>query len=417
MAGGGIKPDLNLAALSADELGDLQRQITRLQASRTTMVFDSAQEPVSLVPVVPRCDVIAAAVHARTSREDEVRYRVDPNIWDLPQFAEIAFDQLVNDYLLWLETRTERGGPAADATIKAARATLKSFRKALVADSEPLVVASISARSYDSWVRHLLTADLPYEQIRLRNGKLIDHPCAANPQPMSAAKIAQHTAALKAFSNLYLCKIMEYTRADLLHRVEPYNPKPKQGAGPTRTKEAKEFSAAEVEALMTCHDTGTLLGKRDHALVALVLATGLRISAASELPYADYEPVTGVVDTVDKRRRRLAHLNGTGKRAMREWLRVRPETGCPALFTQENGRPITKSGIRSLWRRIARKSGVGKGPHVARRTITKRALRAGEDPIKVQLMMGWASPAMVLRYADEVAQEVAAAKLVEYAPI
>jgi len=123
MAGGGIKPDLNLAALSADELGDLQRQITRLQASRTTMVFDSAQEPVSLVPVVPRCDVIAAAVHARTSREDEVRYRVDPNIWDLPQFAEIAFDQLVNDYLLWLETRTERGGPAADATIKAARAT------------------------------------------------------------------------------------------------------------------------------------------------------------------------------------------------------------------------------------------------------------------------------------------------------
>ena len=32
-------------------------------------------------------------------------------------------------------------------------------------------------------------------------------------------------------------------------------------------------------------------------------------------------------------------------------------------------------------------------------------------------MMGWASPAMVLRYADEVAQETAAAKLVEYAPI
>lgn len=84
---------------------------------------------------------------------------------------------------------------------------------------------------------------------------------------------------------------------------------------------------------------------------------------------------------------------------------------------QEDGKPITKSGIRSLWRRIARKSGVSKGPHVARRTITKRALRAGEDPIKVQLMMGWASPAMVLRYADEVAQEVAAAKLVEYAPI
>jgi integrase len=59
--------------------------------------------------------------------------------------------------------------------------------------------------------------------------------------------------------------------------------------------------------------------------------------------------------------------------------------------------------------------GVNKGPHIARRTITKRALRTGEDPIRVQLMMGWASPAMVLRYADEVAQETAAARLVEHA--
>jgi hypothetical protein len=43
-----------------------------------------------------------------------------------------------------------------------------------------------------------------------------------------------------------------------------------------------------------------------NALVALVLATGLRISAGAELPYADHEPVPGVVDSVDKRRRRLA---------------------------------------------------------------------------------------------------------------
>jgi integrase len=96
---------------------------------------------------------------------------------------------------------------------------------------------------------------------------------------------------------------------------------------------------------------------------------------------------------------------------------VRPETESQQLFVQENGSALSKDGVRSLWRRIARKSGVKKGPHIARRTITKRALRAGEDPIRVQLMMRWASPAMVLRYADEVAQETAAAKLVEYAPI
>jgi site-specific recombinase XerD len=161
----------------------------------------------------------------------------------------------------------------------------------------------------------------------------------------------------------------------------------------------------------------TFLGVRDRAIAALVLATGLRVTAAAELPLAHYDPVTGVVDTVDKRRRRLAHVNATGKRAIRDWLRIRPETESPNQFVQENFAALSKDGVRSLRRRIARKSGVKKGPHIARRTITKRALRAGEDPIKVQLMMGWAGPAMVLRYADEVAQETAAAKLVEYAPI
>jgi len=158
------------------------------------------------------------------------------------------------------------------------------------------------------------------------------------------------------------------------------------------------------------------LAVRDRAIAALVLATGLRVTAAAELPLAHYDPVAGVIDTVDKRRRRLAHVNATGKRAIREWLRARPETDSAQLFVQEDGTALSRDGVRSVWR-IARRSGVKKGPHIARRTITKRALRAGEDPIRVGLMMGWASPAMVLRYADEVAQETVAARLVEYAPI
>ena len=262
-----------------------------------------------------------------------------------------------------------------------------------------------------------MAGDLPYAQIRLKNGRLIEHPRASRREPTSAAKIAQHKGALKAFSNLYVYKVTEYTRSDLLHRVEPYRPKPEQHRDPSRKKEVKEFSAAEVDALMSCHDTSTFLGVRDRVIAALVLATGLRVTAAAELPLAHYEPVAGMIDTVDKRRRRLAHVNARGKRAIRDWLRVRPETESPQLFVQENGTQLSKDGVRLVWRRIARKSEVKKGPHIARRSITKRALRAGEDPIRVQLMMGWASPAMVLRYADEVAQEKAAAKLVDYAPI
>jgi site-specific recombinase XerD len=300
----------------------------------------------------------------------------------------------VSDYLGWLNTRTERGGPASSATIRSARDTLGSFRKALVAESEQLVGSSIGAKNYDAWIKHLLAGDLPHAQIRLTNGRLIDYPRVGKRQPMRVAKIAQHTGALKALSHLYVYKVMEYTRSDLLQRVEPYRPKPEQHRDSSRKKDVKEFSAAELDALMSCHDTSTILGVRDRAIAALVLATGLRVTAASELPLAHYDPVSGVIDTVDKRRRRLAHVNATAKRAIRDWLPVRPETKSQQLFVQEDGSALSKDGVRSLWRRIARKSGVKKGPHIARRTITMRALRAGEDPTRVQLMMGWASPAM-----------------------
>lgn len=159
---------------------------------------------------------------------------------------------------------------------------------------------------------------------------------------MSAAKIAQHTGALKAFSHLYVYKVMEYTRSDPLQRVEPYRPKPEQHRDSSRKKEVKEFTPAEIDALMACHDTSTFLGVRDRAIAALVLVTGLRVTAAAELPLAHYDPVEGVIDTVDKRRRRLAHVNATGKRAIRDWLRMRPEAETPQLFVQENRAPLSR---------------------------------------------------------------------------
>ena len=279
---------IDLSWLSPAERAALRRQLDRLRASRAAQESASSEASENR-KLEASCGLIATVGAARTSREDEVRNRVDPNIWDLPQFAFIPYDQLVSDYLAWLSTRTERGGPASSATIKAARDTLGSFRKALVAEDQPLVASSISARSYDCWVKHLLAADLPYAQIRLKNGRLIDHPRASRRE--SAAKIAQHTGALKAFSNLYVYKVMEYTRSDLLQRVEPYRPKPEQHRDSSRKKEVKEFSAAEVDALMPCHDTTTLLAVRDRAIAALVLATGLRVTAAAELPLAHYDPV------------------------------------------------------------------------------------------------------------------------------
>ena len=82
----------------------------------------------------------------------------------------MPYDQLVSEYLAWLGARTERGGPASADTIRSARDTLGSFRKALVAEGQQPLASSISARNYHAWVKDLLAGDLPYAQIRLKNG-------------------------------------------------------------------------------------------------------------------------------------------------------------------------------------------------------------------------------------------------------
>lgn len=133
--------DLDLSWLSVAERAVLRRELNRRRASSgSSAASESSAFEAS-------CGLIVSARAARTSREDEVRYRVDPNIWDLPQFASMPYDQLVSEYLAWLSARTERGGPASADTIWSARDTLGSFRKGLVAEGEPLVASSISAKN------------------------------------------------------------------------------------------------------------------------------------------------------------------------------------------------------------------------------------------------------------------------------
>ena len=138
---------IDLSWLSSAERGALRRELHRLRLSRATPATGSAEagQDEGLEWADRSYGLIASAGAARTSREDEVRYRVDPNIWDLPQFASFWYDQLVSDYLGWLGTRTERGGPALVGHVKAARNTLGSFRKASIVEGEPLLASSVSA--------------------------------------------------------------------------------------------------------------------------------------------------------------------------------------------------------------------------------------------------------------------------------
>jgi len=87
---------IDLSWLSPAERAALRRELDRLRASKAARESASPEAGENRRLEAPY-GLIAGAGAARTSREDEVRYRVDPNIWDLPQFASISYDQLVSE--------------------------------------------------------------------------------------------------------------------------------------------------------------------------------------------------------------------------------------------------------------------------------------------------------------------------------
>ena len=87
---------IDLSWLSPAERAALRRQLNRLRASKAAQESPSSEAGENR-RLEASYGLIAVAGAARTSREDEVRYRVGPNIWDLPQCASIPYDQLVSD--------------------------------------------------------------------------------------------------------------------------------------------------------------------------------------------------------------------------------------------------------------------------------------------------------------------------------
>lgn len=107
----------------------------------------------------------------------------------------------------------------------------------------------------------------------------------------------------------------------------------------------------EVDALLdACDQTWT--GRRDHAMFALTIQTGLRISELAGLARQDVTLTTGAhVHTVGKgRKERRTPLVPTTKAVLTAWLKERPGDPTDPLFPTITGKPLSRDAIE---RRLA----------------------------------------------------------------
>ena len=154
----------------------------------------------------------------------------------------------------------------------------------------------------------------------------------------------------------------------------------------------------EVDALLDACDQTTWTGRRDHAMFALTIQTGLRISELAALSREDITLTAGAnVHTVGKgRKERQTPLVPTTKAVLKAWLGERPGAPGDPLFPTTTGKRLSRDAIeRRLAHRVALASTSCpslKAKHITmhtlRHTAAMRLLLAGNDVTVIALWLG-----------------------------
>jgi integrase/recombinase XerC len=142
------------------------------------------------------------------------------------------------------------------------------------------------------------------------------------------------------------------------------------------------------------HHPALVRTRRDLALLALLLDAGLRVSEACVLSLTDVvlsDRNGHLVVRSGKRKYREVPLNASARKALREWLEVRPQVDADTLLVGRDRQPLQPRGVQRLLDRYARKAGLeGVTPHTLRHSFGKNLVDAGRPLTEVAALLGHA---------------------------
>ncbi|APO70344.1 integrase/recombinase family domain-containing protein (plasmid) [Rhizobium gallicum] len=136
------------------------------------------------------------------------------------------------------------------------------------------------------------------------------------------------------------------------------------------------LSRTEVQALLNASDLRTLSGVRDQAICILAFAGGLRVSelVGSALDHFHGRLPASIHIVGKGRRERVPPLRQETAAAIRAWIAVRPKDGDTALFLNNAGRMMTRSGFKYILEKHAA-AAVSVAPTLAKKSISPHVLR------------------------------------------
>jgi len=224
--------------------------------------------------------------------------------------------------------------------------------------------------------------------------------------PLAAASRASAISTVRRFFAFLT------SRGHLLHDPAAAIPLPRHARLPRGI-----LTESQARRLMAAPFPGSVIGKRDRAILELLYGAGIRLGEAVRADVSDLDLREGVllVRSGKGKKDRVVPVEGRAALALDIYLTdARPELVKrvdAALFLSRDGGRLSMVGLRAMVKRHGQAIGVHVSPHTLRHTCATHLLRGGADIRHVQELLGHRSlqtTALYTRVAVEDLRQVLA---------
>jgi len=202
----------------------------------------------------------------------------------------------------------------------------------------------------------------------------------------SAASVTRFLASVKSFYS-YMVAAGELKK----------NPAQGVAAAKVERKYPEILTAKEVELFLEQPECVDAKGFRDHAMLELLYATGIRVSELIALDIGDLNLPAGFIRCSNSKKERIIPLYHGAVKALQDYIKgVRPQliadTEETALFVNMNGERMSRQGFWKIIKHYQEKAGIQKDitPHTLRHSFAVHLLENGADLRAIQEMLGHA---------------------------
>lgn len=218
----------------------------------------------------------------------------------------------------------------------------------------------------------------------------------------SAASVTRFLASVKSFYNF-----------QLFSGKVKVNPAKGVAAAKVERKYPEILTSKEVDLFLEQPQCVDAKGFRDHAMLELLYATGIRVSELIGLNVADVSLPGAFIRCASRGKERIIPLYAGAVKALSDYMKdIRPQLVIApseqALFVNMSGERMSRQGFWKIVKYYQEKAQISKDitPHTLRHSFAAHLLENGADLRSIQEMLGHADISSTQIYSHMVKQQL-----------